>query len=109
MIAGFVRYNPGQFLQVLGQAPSSTSRAADQIYASIRSLAAIRDSSLLQVTADRIHFVALGAAGDFASALEALGPQGASVEDTAILNNVRATATVPAGTTIKIVRKGRHA
>src|SRR5512139_1578265 len=46
-IAGFVRYRPGQFLQVLGQARSTTDPAAEQIRASIRSIAALRDTTKL--------------------------------------------------------------
>ena len=106
LLAGFVRYRPGQFLQVLGQ--GSSSRAADQIYDSIRSIAAMRDSSLLNVTSDRIAFAAAEHAGDFGSVVGSLGPQGASIEDTAILNNLRASSAVSAGTSLKIVRKGRH-
>ncbi len=108
LVAGFVQYRRGQFLQVLGQVPSTTSRAADQIFDSIRSIAAIRDTSMLHVTSDRLHFATVKSEGDFAALLGAMVPQAMSVEDTAILNNLRATAVVPAGTTIKIVRKGRR-
>ena len=106
LIAGFVRYRPGQFLQVLGQGPSG--RAGDQVYDSIRSIAAMRDSSLLNVTSDRVRFVTAERGGDFGIVVGSLGPQAASVEDTAILNNLRATAAVSAGTAIKIVQKGLH-
>ncbi len=108
LIAGFVRYRPGQFLQVLGQTRSATDVASEQILASIRSIATVRDADRLNVTADRIHVVVTDRQADFASIISGLGPQALSLEDTAILNNLRATATVPAGTPIKIVRKGRH-
>jgi len=108
LIAGLVRYKPGQFLQVLGRTPSAGDVASEQILASIRSLAALRDPERLNVTADRVDVVTTDRAGTFSDVVSRLGPQALSLEETAILNNLRATATVASGTPIKIVRKGRH-
>ncbi|HEY2924443.1 MAG TPA: M48 family metalloprotease [Candidatus Eisenbacteria bacterium] len=108
LIAGFVRYKPGQFLQVLGQSRSVGDVASEQILASIRSIAALRDRERLDVTPDRIDVVITDRAGIFAEIVSRLGPQALSLEETAIMNNLRATATIAGATPIKIVRKGRH-
>jgi predicted Zn-dependent protease len=108
LIAGFVRFKPGQFLQVLGQTRTSGDVASEQILASIRSIAILRDPERLNVTSDRLHVVTIDRSGTFADVVSRLGPQALSLEETAILNNMRATATIPAGTPVKIVRKGRH-
>ncbi len=108
LIAGFVGYKPGQFLQVLGQSRSDGDIASEQILASIRSLAKLRDPDKLSVTPDRVHVAIAGQSGTFAEVVGRLGPQALSLEETAILNNLRATGTVEAGTPIKIIVKGRH-
>jgi predicted Zn-dependent protease len=108
LIAGFVRYKPGQFLQVLGQSRSMGDVGAEQILASIRSIALLRDPVRKDVTPDQVHVVIVDRPGTFSDIVAHLGPQALSLEDTAILNNLRATSTVDAGTPIKIVRKGRH-
>jgi predicted Zn-dependent protease len=108
LIAGFVRFKPGQFLQVLGKTRSAGDVASEQILASIRSIATLRDPERLNVTSDRLHIVTIDRSGTFAEVVGRLGPQALSLEETAILNNMRATATIAAGTPVKIVRKGRH-
>ena len=108
LIAGFVRYKPGQFLQVLGQTRNPGDVASEQVLASIRSIATLRDPERLNVTADRVHVVTTDRPGTFADIVSRLGPQALSLEETAILNNMRATETIPAGTPVKIVRKGHH-
>ena len=105
-IAGFVRYRPGQFLQVLGQSRASTDPAAEQIRASIRSIAALRDTSKLHVAPDRLRVVNAPKSGTFGDVVGALGSQGLGLEETAILNNLRATTPVSSGSPLKIVRKG---
>jgi predicted Zn-dependent protease len=108
-IAGFVGYKPGQFLQVLGQARSETDAAAEQIRTSIRSLAALRDRTKLDVSPDRLHVAPAPGSGTLSEVLPKLGPQGLDLEQTAILNNLRATTPISTGTPIKIIRKGNHA
>ena len=108
LLAGFVGYRPGQFLQVLGQSRSPGDVASEQILASIRSIAMLRDPDKRNVTADRVHVVITDHAGTFTELVGKMGPQALSLEETAILNNMRATTTYPAGTPIKIVQKGRH-
>ncbi|HMI30343.1 MAG TPA: M48 family metalloprotease [Candidatus Limnocylindrales bacterium] len=108
LIAGFVRFKPGQFLQVLGQTRSSGDVASEQILAAIRSIAILRDPERLNVTSDLLHVVTTDRSATFADIVSRLGPQALTPEETAILNNMRMTATIPAGTAVKIVRKGRH-
>ena len=108
LIAGFVRYKPGQFLQVLGQSHAAGDVASEQILAAIRSIALLRDPERLNVTADRLHVVTVERSSTFADFVGRQGPQGLSLEETAILNNMRATQTLEAGTPVKIVRKGKH-
>lgn len=108
LIAGFVRYKPGQFLQVLGQSRSPGDGASEQILASIRSIATLRDPARANVTPDQVHVVIVDRPGTFSEIVSRQGPQALSLEETAILNNLRATSVVDAGTPIKIVRKGRH-
>jgi predicted Zn-dependent protease len=108
LIAGFVGYRPGQFLQVLGQSRSAGDVASEQILASIRSIAMLRDPEKINVTADRVHVTSVDRTGTFAEIVGRQGPQALSLEETAILNNMRATATIEAGTPIKIVRRGKH-
>jgi hypothetical protein len=107
MIAGFVRFRPGQFLQVLGQV-SSMGSASEQIYSSIRSVAPLRDPSKLNVTPDRISIRPAKETGSFALIWSGFGPLALGVEDGAILNGSRGTAEITEGTPIKIVTKGNH-
>lgn len=108
LIAGLVRYRPGQFLQVLASTRSPTDRAAEQVLAAIRSIAALRDTMQLNVTSDKVYIATVERAADFGAAVGRLEAQALSPEETAILNNLRVTGSVPAGTPIKVVRKGRH-
>jgi len=108
LVACFARYKPGQFLVVLGQVRSVNDQAADLIRASMRSLARLRDPEKLSVTADRVRSVNVRQGDIFSNVVASLGPQALSVEDTAILNNLRAASSVPSGTSIKIVQKGKH-
>jgi predicted Zn-dependent protease len=107
MIAGFVRYRPGQFLRVLGDVTGSGS-AGEQIYASIRSVAPLSDPAKLDVSPDRVEIRPAPETGSFARVWSAFGPLGLGVEDGAILNSSRGTAEIQQGTPIKIVTKGQH-
>ena len=104
-VAGFVRIRPGQFLEVIGQ--SKGGAANDQIYQSIRSIAALRDSTKLNAQPDRISIQPAKRTATFATVWADFGPLAISVEDGAILNGTRATSEIQAGTPIKIVKKGR--
>ena len=105
MVAGFVRIRPGQFLEVIGQ--SKGGAADDEIYQSIRSVAALRDSAKLNVTADRLSIQPAKRTATFATIWSDFGPLALGVEDGAILNGVRVTTEIQAGTPIKIVKKGQ--
>ncbi len=105
MVAGFVRIHPGQFLEVIGQ--SKAGLANDQVYQSIRSVAALRDPAKLNVQPDRLSIQPAKRTATFATVWSDFGPLALGVEDGAILNGTRATAEIQAGTPIKIVRKGR--
>ena len=104
LIAGWVRIKGGQFLQVLGQTKGGVS--GDQIFASIRSIAALTDPAKLNVTPDRLTVRSNPRSAPFSTVWESFGSLALSVEDGAILNSTRATATMPAGAPVKIVKKG---
>jgi predicted Zn-dependent protease len=104
-VAGFVRIRPGQFLEVIGQ--SKAGAANDQIYQSIRSIAALRDAAKLNVTPDRLSIQPAKRTATFATIWSDFGPLAIGVEDGAILNGTRVTAEIRAGTPIKIVKKGQ--
>ncbi len=108
LIAGFVRIQPGRFLQILGQSRSSGDAASEQVLAAINSVAKLRDPERRNVTSDRVHVLVTDHDGTFSDLVSHMGPQALSLEETAILNNMRATAMIPGGTPIKIVVKGRH-
>lgn len=108
LIAAFVRFKPGQFLQVLGQSRSPGDVASEQVLASIRSIALLRDPERQNVTPDVVHVVIADRSGTFQDLVGRMGPQALTIEETAILNNLRATGMVEAGTPIKIVRRGKH-
>ena len=104
LLAAWVRIKAGQFLQILGQAKSQTS--ADQFYASVRSIAALTDASKLNVTPDKITIRTAPRTAPFSEIWSSIGGGAISVEDAAILNSTRATATIQSGTPIKTVKKG---
>ncbi len=104
MAAGFVRIGPGQFLEVLGQ--SKGSAGVEEIYQSIRSVAALRDPAKLKIGADRLSITASKRTAPFSSVWSDFGPLAIGVEDGAILNSTRGTVEVRAGAPLKIVKKG---
>lgn len=104
MPAGFVRIRPGQFLEVLGQ--SKSVQGIDQIYQSIRSIAALRDPARLKATPDLLSNDRAGRTATFATIWSDFGALAIGVEDGAILNSTRGTVQVTAGTPIKKVTKG---
>jgi predicted Zn-dependent protease len=64
-IAGFIRIRGGQMLEILGRA--GDQRSADQIYAAIRSTAALRDADKLQVESDRLRLKPAKTSATFAT------------------------------------------
>lgn len=102
--AGFVRIRPGQFLEIIGQAKST--QGVDQIYQSIRSIAALRDSVKLHAGPDLISIAQAKRSAPFSDVWTDFGHLALGVEDGAILNSTRGTAPVEAGTPLKIVKKG---
>lgn len=104
VIAGFVRIGPGRFLELVGQARAGSG--TDQVYQSIRSIAALRDPAKLNATADRLTMSTARRSAAFSDVWADFAPLALSPEDGAILNSTRGTAIVPAGAAIKIVRKG---
>jgi predicted Zn-dependent protease len=102
--AGFIRIRGGQFLQVFGR--GSDQRGADQIYASIRSVAALRDPEKLNVQPDRLSIKPARTNAAFATVWSQYPNQAITLEDAAILNSARTTTPVPMGTPLKLVLKG---
>ncbi|HSQ59441.1 MAG TPA: M48 family metalloprotease [Acidobacteriota bacterium] len=103
-IAGFVRIAGGQFLEVLGRA--GDQRGADQIYASIRSIAALRDAAKLNVRADYLTLKPAKTTATFTTVWSQYTGQAITLEDAAILNSTRTTASFAKGDPLKIVLKG---
>jgi len=102
--AGYVRIRGGQFLEVYGRGGDQV--AIDQIFASIRSIAALRDPAKLNVKADHLALRPAKSAATFATIWSQYPSQGIALEDAAILNSVRTTSEIPLGAPIKIVLKG---
>jgi len=104
--AGFVRIKPGQFLEIIGQ--SKGGAATEQIYAAIRSVAALTDPEKLNVTPDRIVVTPASRTATFSQLWAEMGGGAIGVEDGAILNSTRAATTIQAGTPLKTVVRGKH-
>ena len=104
--AGFVRIKPGQFLEIIGQ--SKGGGATEQIYAAIRSVAALTDPEKLNVTPDRIVLKPAPHTATFSQLWGEMGGGAIGVEDGSILNSTRATTTIQAGTPLKTVVRGKH-
>jgi predicted Zn-dependent protease len=102
--AGYVRIRPGQFLEVYGR--GTTQSAIDQVFASIRSLAALRDPAKLNVQPDRVAVRPAKSAATFATVWSQYPNQAIALEDAAILNSARPTTPIALGAPIKIVVKG---
>lgn len=101
--AGFVKIRGGQFLQLFGK--GSTQVAVDQIYASIRSVAALKEPAKLNVQANRLSIRPAKSAATFATVWAQFPNQAVGLEDAAILNSVRPTTPFAAGAPVKIVPK----
>jgi predicted Zn-dependent protease len=104
--AGFVRIKPGQFLEIIGQSKGGV--ATEQIYAAIRSVAALTDPEKLNVTPDRIVIKPAPRTATFSQLWGEMGGGAIGVEDGSILNSTRATTTIEAGTPLKTVVRGKH-
>ncbi|MGE5180210.1 MAG: M48 family metalloprotease [Bacteroidota bacterium] len=104
--AVWVRIQPGQFLQILGQGNSES--AADQIFASARTIAALTDRDRLNVTPDRVVVTPAPRSAPFSDLWASMGGGAISLEEGAILNSTRAGTVIERGTPIKTVKKGNH-
>jgi predicted Zn-dependent protease len=103
-IACWARTKPGEFLQILGQAKSQT--AADQIFSSARSIAALTDPSRINVTPDVVVIKPAPRSAAFSDLWASMGGGVLSLEDGAILNSTRPATVIPAGAPVKTVKKG---
>jgi predicted Zn-dependent protease len=104
LVAAWVRMKPGQFLQVLGQAGSQS--AADQIFASIRTIAALTDPAKINVSPDRIVVKPAPMTAPFSEIWSAIGGGAVGLEDAAILNSTRPATVIATGAPVKTVVKG---
>jgi predicted Zn-dependent protease len=104
LVAGWVRTKPGQFLQVLGQAGSQSS--ADQIFASIRTIAALTDPAKINVTPDRVVIKPAPRTAPFSDIWAEIGGGALGLEDGGILNSTRPATVIQAGAPVKTVVKG---
>jgi predicted Zn-dependent protease len=105
-IACWARTKPGEFIQVLGQAKSQS--AADQIFASARSLAALTDPARINVTPDVVVIRPAPRTAAFSDLWASMGGGALSLEDGAILNSTRPGTVIQSGTPVKTVKKGTH-
>lgn len=103
-IACWARTKPGEFIQILGQAGSQS--AADQIYASARSLAALTDPARINVTPDVVVIKPAPRTAAFSDIWASMGGGVLGLEDGAILNSTRPATLIQSGTPIKTVKKG---
>jgi predicted Zn-dependent protease len=103
-IACWARTKPGEFIQILGQAKSQT--AADQIFSSARSLAALTDPSRINVTPDVVVIKPAPRSAAFSDLWATMGGGVLSLEDGAILNSTRPATVIPVGAPVKTVKKG---
>ena len=101
--AGYVRIRGGQFLEVYGRGSDQVS--IDQVYASIRSIAALRDPAKLNVKANRLSIKPAKSGAAFATVWAAYPHQAIGLEDAAILNGARSTTPYAPGAPVKIVPK----
>ena len=106
LAAGFVRIRGGQFLEVFGK--GQDQRGADQIYAAIRSIAALKDPAKLNVTADHLAIRPAKTSATFATVWSQYTDQAITLEEAAILNSTLTATQVRAGAPIKIVLKGKR-
>lgn len=105
-IACWARTKPGEFIQVLGQAKSQS--AADQIFASARSIAALTDPARINVTPDVVVIRPAPRTAAFSDLWASMGGGALSLEDGAILNSTRPGTVIQSGTPVKTVKKGNH-
>jgi len=103
-VAGFIRIRGGRFLEMLGRA--GDQRSADQIFAAIRSTAALRDPAKLSVQPNRLHLKPAKTSATFATVWAQYPQQAISLEEAIILNSTRTTAAFSKGAPLKIVPKG---
>ena len=104
MAAAFVRIRPGQFIEILGQ--SKATQGTDQIYQSIRSIAALTDPAKLNAGADVLTIAPAKRTASFSDVWTDFGKLAIGVEDGSILNSTRGTTQIVSGTPLKIVKKG---
>ena len=106
LAAAFIRRAPDRMILIAGRSAAPGDEDEDRIFASARSFRAVIDPARRDVRPDRVHVVAVPA-GSFRDRVAAQGPQAIDLESTAILNNLAADGTIPAGRLLKIVQPGR--
>jgi predicted Zn-dependent protease len=102
--AAFIQKTPQQMFQVLGQ-PGQNEAA---ILATARSFRPLTEAGRLHPEPDRVKVVTVSRAGTFQQVISGLGPQGASLDAEAILNNTFPDQPVNSGELIKTVAPGRR-
>ncbi len=97
-----LRQSPSVMFRMIGQvAPGS---AAEQAFlASARSFRPLTEAARLNPTPAKIKITPAPKAGSFGQVVAAMGAQGLSVEQTAILNGVETGDAIPAGRLLKTV------
>ncbi len=101
--AGYIRIRGGQFLEIYGRGSDQVSN--DQVYASIRSVAALRDPAKLGVRANQLSIKPAKTSAAFATVWTQYSGQAIGLEEAAILNGARSTTPFAQGAPVKIVLK----
>ena len=106
--AGYLRLSPEVLFQVLGRSQAPDDQDALAMVDCIRSFRSLTDPGRLDARPDRVRVKAAPTSGDFQTVTRAMGPQAATLEDTAILNNMFPDQDVRAGELLKIVAPGKR-
>ncbi|HEY6571917.1 MAG TPA: M48 family metalloprotease, partial [Candidatus Eisenbacteria bacterium] len=101
--AGYVKIRGGQFLEVYGKASDQVS--LDMVYASIRSIAALRDPAKLNVKANLLTIRPAKTSAAFSTVWTQYPNQAIGLEEAAILNGARSTTPYSQGAPVKTVPK----
>jgi predicted Zn-dependent protease len=97
----------GRAFQVLGQTQQAGSGDEQEILASARSIRRLTDANRLSASPAHLRVAAATKSGSFASVVAAMGSQGATIDQLAIINGVETDDPIRSGQLLKLVTPGR--
>jgi predicted Zn-dependent protease len=103
----WIRPTPERMYQFLGRSALSGDADEQAIFAAMRSFRSLQDARRGSPVPQRLRVEKAPLAGTLGGLLPRFGPNALTLEDTAILNGVDTTATIPTGTWVKSVEPGR--